>query len=89
MDSANSPGSWKAEAKSKMCISRLYGNPPGKSPAVGWGRKAIGKMLGGVREEGNEASRRLWSFSSIHTHAAFLLGDVFFLLLVQLSSLVS
>lgn len=61
----------------------------GKSPAVGWGRKAIGRVVSGVREDGNEASRPFWSFSSMHTHTAFLLTGTFLLLLAQLSSLLS
>lgn len=51
VDSANSPGSWKAEAKYETCISRLCGNPPeevtSRGGVGGGGRKTGGRVFGG------------------------------------------
>lgn len=42
------PGSWKAEAKSQLSISRLYGNPPGEVTWEGVGGVLLGESLVGL-----------------------------------------
>lgn len=72
MDSANSPGSWKAEAKSERCISRLDGDPP-LEEGGGGRRVAVGRMLRALEKSVVRLLNPFGAFQEC-THTAFFWG---------------